>query len=290
MFSEIDLGSSITLVATAVLAGAAMALADRFPRLTRAFVLFATLALAIAAVYASILVPWLGLYLLGIFVVGNMAHGYAATTSRFRVKPAPPGSLRVWAREVAELEAQGWTHAGTWLLDGGQTRPVWSIVRRPQDHTQVGMLGTAAPGGVITIDTILDDGRGLLVTLRGSSSALRPHWLFRQEIKGASLTEMVKHHEDALFFLQAHGVVPSATVPAGALEFESYTTRKFRRHYKRRWWLWAIRPIARRLGARTTGPLHEQPSIAKQVEQYRAATESEPPISGQAVIAPGSDG
>ena len=254
MFADIDLGSSIALVAIAVAAGGAMAVADRFPRITRILVLFGTLALAVAAVYTSVEVPWLGLSLLGIFALGNMAHGYAATTSKFRVKPAPLRSLSVWAREVAELRALGWAHLGTWLLDGGQTQPVWAILRRPTDRTQAGMLATAAPGGVISIDTLLDDGRGLLVTLRGSSSSLRPHWMFRQEIKGASLTEMVKHHDDALFYLQAHGVAPSDAVPGDALGFERYTTRKCRRHYKRRWWLWAIRPIARRFGPRTAGP------------------------------------
>jgi hypothetical protein len=54
--------------------------------------------------------------------------------------------------------------------------------------------------------------------------------------------------------------------------------RKLRRHVKRRWWLWMVRPIARRFQPRTKGPLHEQPEIGKQLERYSEAVASEEPI------------
>lgn len=275
MVAEIDIWSSIGLVVAVLAAGVVLTVADRIPKLTKVLVLLGAIVLLVAVVYSVLAVPALALPLVGIFIFGNLMHVIAGTTSRFRTKPADLRAESVWAEEVATVVSQGWEHRGTWIFDGGQTRPVWSIAVRPTDGTHVGMLGTAPHGGMVTVETLLDEGRGLLVTLRRPSSLVRPPWMFRQAIKGASLTEMIRHHDDALFFLQAHGIRAGARVPGDPFEFERFTNGKLRRHVWRRWWLWAIRPIARRFGPRTTGPVHEQPAIGKQIEKYRKGTKAE---------------
>lgn len=275
-----DVGAAIVIAIGVLATGAFMAMADRFPKLTMVLAIGGGIALAVALVVSVIAVPWLSLSLLGFFMLGNLAHAHAGTTSNFSPRPANRRAISVWAEEIRTLVGLGWDYRGTWLLDGGQTQPVWTVVERPTDGTHVGMFGTAAKGGVITFETLLDEGRGLLVTMPRPASSLRPPWMFRQEIKGASLVEMVQHHDDALFYLQAHGIAPGTVMPSAPLDFDRFTNSKLRRHLKRRWWLWAIRPIALRFGPRTTRLLHEQVSIGRQVDQYRKAIESESRFAG----------
>ena len=173
------------------------------------------------------------------------------------------------------LRSLGWINRGTWIMELGTVSPAFTTFERPGDRTRVGMIGTAPQGGVISIDTLLDEGRGVLVTLRQRSTLLRPAWMFRQEL-GGPLTELIAAHDEALFFLQTQGVTPGGTVPGVALEFEKYSNRKLRRHVVRRWWLWALRPIFIRLTPSTRRRLFEQPRLQHQVERYRKAILREP--------------
>jgi hypothetical protein len=154
------------------------------------------------------------------------------------------------------LRSLGWIHRGTWIVDLGGVQPAFTAFERPGDRTRVGMMGTAPQGGVISIDTLLDEGRGVLITLRSGSSLLRPPWMFRQELK-SPLNELIAARDEALFFLQTQGVTPGGTVPGDALEFEKYSNRKLRRHMFRRSWLWALRPVIVRLTTSTRRCLFE---------------------------------
>lgn len=99
------------------------------------------------------------------------------------------------------------------------------------------MLGTAPQGGVISIETMLDDSPGLMVTLRKKSTQLQPPWMFRQELPGLSLGELIRAHDESLFVLETRGIRASGYFEGSALEFDLATSTKQQRHTRKRLWL-----------------------------------------------------
>lgn len=262
----------------AVLGGLCIAVfADRYPEATRAFVWFGGLLIAVALAWFAMLDPWAPVAIVGLFLLLNWMIALSHTTSSFRANPGTDWALGVWQEEAELLRSLGWLHRGTWSMDLGRVMPAFTVFERPGDRTRIGMMGTAPRGGIISIDTLLDEGRGVLITLRRESRLLRPRWMFRQELTG-SLTELITAHDEAQFFLQTHGIAPGGTVPGAALEFEKYSNRKLRRHVIRRWWLWALRPVVIRLAPSTRRPLFEQAHLARQIERYRKAIRREAPL------------
>ena len=257
------------------LGGAFIAIgADRFPRLTRVITVLGLLVIVGSLVWFSLLHPLAPVIAVGGLLLANWWLAFASTAWTPKPKPANTWALGVWADEMDALSSLGWLHRGTWVMDRGQAQPAFTIFERPRDSTRVGMIGTAPQGGVISIETLLDESRGLMITLRDRSVTLRPRWMFRQELTG-SLDELIRAHDDALFWLQTHGIAPGGTVPGPALEFEEFTTERIHRDVKRRWLLWALRPVVRRLTPSTRRPLHEQQHLDRQIERYRAAIERE---------------
>lgn len=261
-----------------VLGGVFVAFAgDRYPRWTRVMTAFGLLAIFASLVWFSLLHPVAPVITVAALMSANWALAFGNTLWAVRTKPANSWAMSVWRNEMETLLDLGWRHLGTWVVDGGQTQPAFTIFERPHDGTRVGMIGTAPQGGVISIDTLLDDGRGLMVTLRDRSVALKPAWMFRQELPG-SLDELIRAHDDALFLLQTRGITPGGTVPGPPLEFEQYTAARIHRHVVRRWWLWALRPIVRRLAPSTRQPLHEQRQLDGQIDRYQTAIHKEPSL------------
>lgn len=251
--------------------------ADRYPGAAQAFVWFGAVLITVALAWFALLDPWAPVVVVALFMLLNWAMAVSHTNSAFRAKPGTGWALGVWKEEADLLRSLGWIHRGTWIMDFGRVMPAFTVFERPGDRTRVGMMGTAPQGGVISIDTLLDEGRGVLITLRKGSSLLRPHWMFRQELN-EPLTGLIGAHDEALFLLKSLEVTPGGTVPGVPLEFEKYSNRKLRRHMFRRWWLWALRPIVIRLTPSTRRRLADQPHVSRQITRYRKAILREPPL------------
>jgi hypothetical protein len=251
--------------------------ADRYPVATRAFVWFGVLLITVSLAWFALLSLWAPVIVVALVMLLNWGVAVSHTTSADRAKPGTGWALGVWQEEAESLRSLGWIHRGTWILDVGRVTPAFTVFERPGDRTRVGMMGTAPYGGVISIDTLLDEGRGVLITLRNRSSLLRPPWMLRQEL-ARPLSELIAAHDEALFLLEANGITAGGTVPGDALEFEKYSNRKLRRHMFRRWWLWALRPIVIRLARSTRRPLFEQIHTARQITRYGKAIDREPPL------------
>ena len=164
---------------------------DRFPRVIRVVRWLGLVILSAAVVWFASVSLWATVVAAGTLLLANWALAFFATTGNLRVGSDPAGlRFRVWEGEAVLLEGLGWIRVGSWRLDLGQVQPVLTVLRR-QDGTRLGMMGTAAAGGTVSIDTLLDDGRGLLVTLRGASESLRPPWMLRQALSG-DLEELIR--------------------------------------------------------------------------------------------------
>ena len=251
--------------------------ADRYPATTRAFVWFGVLFITVSLAWFALLNPWAPVIVVALFMLLNWAVAVSHTTSADRAVPGTGWALGVWQEEAESLRSLGWIHRGTWIMDVGRVTPALTVFERPGDRTRVGMMGTAPQGGVISIDTLLDEGRGVLITLRNRSSLLRPPWMFRQELD-ESLAGLIVAHDEALFLLGTLEVTPGGTVPGVPLEFEKYSNRKLRRHMFRRWWLWTMLPLVIRLTPSTRRPLSEQLRLTRQIKRYRKAIRKEPPL------------
>ncbi len=251
--------------------------ADRYPAATRAFVWFGVLLITVSLAWFALLNPWAPVIVVALVMLLNWGVAVSHTTSAFRAKPGTGWALGVWKEEADLLRSLGWIHRGTWIMDVGRAAAAFTVFERPSDRTRVGMMGTAPQGGVISIDTLLDEGRGVLITLQKGSRLLRPAWMLRQELD-EPLTELIVAHDEALFWLQTLEVTPGGTVPGVPLEFEKYSNRKLRRHMFRRWWLWTLHPLLIRLTPSTQRRLSEQPHLARQIKRYRKAIQREPPL------------
>jgi hypothetical protein len=243
---------------------------DRFPRSERVLAGAGFVVLTAALGWLVVTTPWATLAVVAVFLAWNLAMSWAATTTRWNPIPADHRAEAVWQEEIGLVHSMGWDYLGSWVLDLGQVRPTFSSLRRRHDDTRIGMMGKAPTGGVVSIETRLDDGYGLLVTLRGRSSQLRPPWMFRQELRG-SLEELIRAHDEALFLLGTRGISPAPRFLGSMLEFERFTTRKYRRDVRSRWFLYMLRPLILRLSASRRRPLHEQADLERQLERYGPA-------------------
>jgi hypothetical protein len=252
---------------------------DRFPRFT-GIVDLAGLAVLVASVgWLVITAPLASIPIVFLFFLWNLMISWSGASTEWKATPADERAALVWIEETNLLHSLGWDYLGTWILDLGQVRPALTALVRPHDGTRVGMMGTSATAGVVSVETLLDDGRGLMVTLRKKSSQLRPAWMFRQELEG-ELQELIRAHDEAVFLLQTKGVRPTPYFPGWMLAYEFYTNAKYRTDVRRRWWLYAVRPIARRMSASRRRPLTEQTDLDQQIERYVRAIEDEPPLTG----------
>lgn len=269
---------SISVVGVAVGIAALAWARDRYPRFARTVEFLGALSLLAAIALVVITEPLLSALIGGVFVLVNLAQAWAGTSTKWKTEPAQARAAIVWSEQIELMVSLGWDHIDTVVIDLGQIRPAFSSLARPSDETRMNMVGTSAKGGLVSIETLLDEGRGLLVTMRKKSSQLKPKWLFRQELD-LPLEELVRAHDEALFLLSTHGIRVSAEVPWDMLDFEFYTSQRYRRDVRQRWPLWAIRPIAVRLSPSRRRRLGEQTDLADQVEGYRNAIAAEPRFS-----------
>ncbi|HSJ27214.1 MAG TPA: hypothetical protein VLB67_03325, partial [Acidimicrobiia bacterium] len=142
---------------------------DRFPRVDRVLGAAGFLVLTAALGWLVVTTPWATMAVVAVFLAWNLALSWAATTTSWEPIPADQHAEAVWLEEIGLLHSMGWDYLGSWVLDLGQVRPTFTSLRRRHDDTRIGMMGKAAKGGIVSIETRLDDGNGLLVTLRGRS-------------------------------------------------------------------------------------------------------------------------
>ena len=120
------------------------------------------------------------------------------------------------------------------------------------------------------VESFLDDRRGIMTTIRGKSWALRAPFQFKQSLKDASLESLLRAHDDALYLLHTRRVRTARIEHDDPLEFIQVEQRMLRGFFKRRWWLFAIRPLVIFLAPSRRRPLHEQADFARQIERYDA--------------------
>jgi hypothetical protein len=240
---------------------------DRFPRVARTL---SALGLVVMLAGFGLLVwaePRISLLLGGLFVVVNFLLPWIEASARWKASPAENRDIGGWASTVHLLTSMGWVFTDAWVLDLGQVRPPFLSFERYPDGTKLNGVGRHERGGVITIETFLDDRQGMLVTVRKRSSHLRPPWMFRQ-VLDVPLEDLVRAHDDALFRLSVEGILPAPPFPGSGLDAERYGSRMVRADISRRWYLWVLRPIVARLTS-TRRPLAEQEDFDRQVERYK---------------------
>lgn len=248
---------------------------DRFPRTARSVM---TVGLILTTAGFGVLVwlrPVFTLALAGFLLVSNFLLSWLEATARWKAHPAEDRDIVGWANTIDLLTSLGWVFTDAWRLDLGQAMPPFLSFERHPDGTRVNAVGRHERGGVITIETFLDDRRGMLVTVRKRSTQLRPAWMFRQALD-LTLEELVRAHDEALFRLRVDGILPAPPFPGSGLDAERHGSRMVRTDVTRRWYLWVFRPIV----ARMTGdraPLVEQKDLERQIERYRSAIAASAP-------------
>lgn len=250
---------------------------DRFPRLSWFVGAVGTVLIVGAFVYYSQRAPLVTALVGGSLVLVTWLTRYLAVVVKPRLKPATGQAIQVWADEMQLLDTLGWEYLDTWVVETGQSEPAFTAYERPLDGTRVGMVGTAPQGGVITLETLLDNGRGLVVTAWKRSATLRPHWMFRQVLR-APLHDLIRAHDEALLLLRTEGITPARLFGGDPLEFELYTSEKLRRYAIRYWWRWAF-PFSRLFAPSSKMPLANQSRLERQVARYREAIEREPALT-----------
>lgn len=240
---------------------------DRFPRVARAVTILGLLALIGGLGLLAWTMPLVALGVIAVFAVITFMLSWLEASARWKALPATQGDVAGWHDVISLLVMLDWIFTDAWILELGQARPPFLSFERYPDGTRTACVGRHANGGVITIETFLDGGHGMLVTMRGRSSTLRPPWMFRQELN-LGVEELIRHHDEALFRLRLEGIVPAPPFPGDGLDFERHGSRKLRSHVGSRWYLWAIRPIALRLSPSRRRPLSEQDDLERQLRRY----------------------
>lgn len=240
---------------------------DRFPRIARTLT-FLGLVLMILGFGLLVWVKPVGsLLLAGLLLVVNFLLSWVEASARWKARPTENQDVGGWANTINLMVSMGWVFTDAWLLDLGQARPPFLSFERYPDGTKLNAVGLHERGGVVTIETFLDDRQGMLVTVRKRSTQLRPPWMFRQ-VLDLPLEEMVRSHDEALFRLRVEGILPAPPFPGSGLDAERYGSRMLRQDITRRWYLWVLRPVAARL-TNSRRPLAEQDDFDRQVELYR---------------------
>lgn len=249
---------------------------DRFPRAARAFTYLGLLVLIAGLGLLAWMMPLQAVGMIAFFALSTFLLSWLEASARWKARPATQGDVAGWQDVISLLVALDWIFTDAWILELGQANPTFLSFERFPDGTRIGCVGRHANGGVITIETFLDGGHGMLVTVRGRSSTLRPPWMFRQELS-LPLEELIRHHDEALFRLRLEGIEPAPPFSGDGLAFERHGSRKLRTHVTRRWYLWAIRPIALRLFPSRKRPLSDQEDLERQLRKYHQ-TKPEPSV------------
>ena len=241
---------------------------DRFPRAARTLIVVGLVVLLAGFGLLVWVEPVRTLLLGGLIIALSVLLSWVEASALWKALPAENQDISGWAGTVHLLTSMDWVFTEAWLLDLGQARPPFLSFERHPDGTKLNAVGRHERGGVITIETFLDDRQGMLVTVRKRTSQLRPPWMFRQ-VLDLPLEEMVRSHDEALFRLRVEGILPAPPFPGSGLDAERYGSRMVRRDITRRWYLWALRPIVARLTS-SRRPLAEQDDLDRQIERYRA--------------------
>lgn len=240
---------------------------DRFPRVARTATVVGLLVLIVGLGMVFWTTPLVAAGMISLFALLTFLLSWVEASALWKARPATQADVSGWSDVIELLVALDWIFTDAWILELGQAYPTFLSFERYPDGTRIGCVGRHANGGVITIETFLDDGEGMLVTMRGRSSTLRPPWMFRQELN-LPLEELIRHHDEALFRLRMEGIEPAPPFPGDGLAFERHGSRKLRTHVTRRWYLWAIRPIALRLFPSRKRPLSDQEDLERQLRRY----------------------
>jgi hypothetical protein len=238
---------------------------DRLPLVPRIMNALGVALFFFFGAWAAIEAPVLLIAGIGAFVTLNVLNALLTTSQRLDGVPAHPS---VWLEPLADLRRTGWSHIGTWHMNLGGKVPEVAIYERPDDGARLMAIGTAAQGGIVEIQTLLDGGRGYLVTLNKKSHTVRPPWMFKQSLVGESISELVRAHDGASQYLSVMGVTPSHFPSGDPLEATTAENRMLRRFFMHRWWLVAIQPVVVFLAPSRVRHLHEQADIDKQVRRY----------------------
>ena len=245
---------------------------DRFPRSARV-VLVSGLVVMVAGIGALVWAePVRSLVIIGMLFVLMYLVSLLEASARWKAQSAAAGNIDGWAETIELVTAMGWVFTDAWVLDMGQVRPPFLSFERYPDGTRLNAVGRHERGGVVTIETFLDDRRGMLVTARKRSSQLRPPWMFRQVV-ARPIEEMVRIHDEALFRLGVAGIRSAPPFPGSGLDAERYGSRLLRRDITRRWYLWVLRPVVAWFVNRRL-PLTDQEDLERQIEGYRRAVGS----------------
>lgn len=239
---------------------------DRFPRIARTVTFVGLLLMFVGFGLLVWVEPVVSLLVAGLLLFVNFLLSWVEASARWKARPAENRDVGGWAHTIHLLTSMDWVFTDAWLLDLGQARPPFLSFERYPDGTKVNAVGLHERGGVVTIETFLDDRQGMLVTVRKRSSQLRPPWMFRQ-VLDLPLEEMVRSHDEALFRLRVEGILPAPPFPGSGLDAERHGSRMLRRDITSRWYLWAFRPIVARL-TNSRRPLAEQDDFDRQVERY----------------------
>lgn len=239
---------------------------DRLPWVSRTLSIVGAGGILFFCVWAAMEAPDLLVLFLVAFACLNLVDGFVSTSSRL---PSQPARLNVWAEPTSDLARLGWVHVGTWHLQLGGKWPELTILDRPDRTARITAIGTASQGGIVEVQTFLDGGQGLLTTLNKRSRLLRPPWHFKQTIKVDNLTDLANLHEEAVTYLEAHGVARTINRPGHPIDAMRSEHQLFRAYVKRRWWLIAIQPLVVYLTPSRSRRIHEQTDIERQLERYR---------------------
>jgi hypothetical protein len=241
----------------------------RLPRIARAVMALGLLLMLAGFGVLLWLEPVKTLVVAGGIVVSSLMLSWLEAGAKWKAQPAESRDIGGWANTIELLTSMGWVFTDAWVLDLGQVRPPFLSFERYPDGTKVNAVGRHERGGALTIETFLDDRRGMLVTVRKRSSQLRPAWMFRQALD-LPVDELVRAHDEALYRLRVAGIVPAPPFPGSGLDAERYGSRMLRGDVTRRWYLWALRPIVARV-TNSRRPLVDQEDLDRQIEQYRSA-------------------
>lgn len=247
---------------------------DRLPWVNTALSVLAAGGILVFGTWAVMQAPDLLLFFIAALIGLSLLNGFVSTSSRL---PSEAAHLNVWAEPTANLARMGWVYVGTWHLQLGGKWPEVTIYDRPDGRARAIALGTASPGGIVEVQTLLDGGQGLLTTLNKRSRLIRPLWHFKQTLRGADLVEMTMAHEEALSYLAAMGITGTTNRPEHPIEAIRREHEMFRQHFKQRWWLFAIQPLVTYLSPSRSRRLHEQTDIERQIERYRDSVTSKVP-------------